>query len=102
MSVDACCCIDDYDPPAFYHDEIRTARKAHVCVECGETVNPGDKYEHVVGKWEGDFNTYKTCEFCLKIRRDFFTCGWIFGGMVENFYDCHGWDYRELPEDEDE
>lgn len=66
MSYDCTC---DYDPPAFYHREIRRARKPHNCEECGAPILPGETYEHVRGKWEGYISTFDTCQFCLDIRQ---------------------------------
>jgi hypothetical protein len=43
---------------------VRTARKAHLCAE-GHTINPGERYHWAVGKWEGDFSTWKACEPCI-------------------------------------
>lgn len=65
MSYDCSC---DYDPAEFYSASIRTARKSHKCEECGAPILPGDKYEAVVGKWDGNLDTFKTCEPCVDIR----------------------------------
>ena len=93
-----CCCIDPGDEPSVYSDPIRTACKAHTCCECGETITVGEKYEDFAGCWDGDWSRHKTCWFCLKIREDFFSCGWTFTTLVEDFRECHGWDYTEVPD----
>jgi hypothetical protein len=64
MSYD---CVCDYDSPDFYHRSMRTARKAHRCEECAEEIRPGDRYEYVAGKWNGDLDTFKTCERCADL-----------------------------------
>lgn len=65
MSYDCAC---NYDSPEFYHREIRKARKQHQCEECSGYILPGERYEHVRGKWNGDVDTFKTCERCVDLR----------------------------------
>jgi hypothetical protein len=94
------CCCYDYDPPEFYRAVIRTARHAHRCCECGEEIAPGRKYECVTGKWDGRLDSFKTCARCVNVRTDFFKCGFLHGGLVESFFDCYDFDYREgIPPD---
>src|SRR5882672_3202793 len=64
MSLD---CFCDYDPPEFYHKEIRKARKPHQCCECGGAIVIGERYEHVRAKWDGYLGTHDTCERCMDI-----------------------------------
>lgn len=64
MSYD---CVCDYDAPSFYVAEVRTARKTHKCEECRNLILPGDKYEHVRGKWDY-VDTFKTCSHCVDLR----------------------------------
>lgn len=61
-------CYCDYDTPELYIKEIRTARKQHRCYECRGTILPGEKYEHVRGKWEGEMGSFKTCQHCIDLR----------------------------------
>jgi len=65
MSDDCAC---DYDPASFYRAEIRTARKPHICEECGAPILPGEIYEHVTGKWD-NIASFKTCRHCVDIRQ---------------------------------
>jgi hypothetical protein len=61
-------CYCDYDPPDFYHAEIRKARKPHKCVECSGVIAASEHYEHVRGKWDGGLDSFDTCQRCLDIR----------------------------------
>lgn len=85
MSYDCYC---DYDPAEFYSAVIRTARKQHKCEECSGTIMPGDKYEAVIGKWEGYVSTFKTCSFCVDIRtwtKNSVPClCWAHGNMIDD------------------
>ena len=44
------------------------ARKKHKCCECKGTIEKGDIYEHVFGKWDGLTEVYNTCMHCLAAR----------------------------------
>jgi len=100
-----CCCIDvDYEACAKVYDaSIRRAWKTHECCECGEAINPGDQYEFVRALYPeaGGWDQFKTCLFCFQVRRDFFPCGFYHTQMVDEFVECYGWDYRELPKDDE-
>jgi hypothetical protein len=61
-------CECDYERPEFYKATIRKARNAHRCSECGSHIKPGEQYESVAGKWEGEFSTFETCSLCLELR----------------------------------
>lgn len=79
----ACVMIEDSKQPEFFKSKIVTAKNPHICSECHREIQPGEKYEYVSGKWEGCFDTFKTCEDCLSIRSSFFCEGYMFGGMFE-------------------
>lgn len=74
-------CYEDYNQ--FYSEEERTARKSHRCCECGETIHPGARYEHVSGKSDGRVWTSKTCVNCRDVRKALVCGGWIFGQLWE-------------------
>ncbi len=38
----------------FYSEKQVTARRAHKCCECRKTIEPGDRYVRVAGKWDGE------------------------------------------------
>lgn len=61
------CGCDGESPKAFY-ESVRIARKQHKCCECGSTIDPGEKYEHVKGLWYDDWEEFKTCMTCANIR----------------------------------
>jgi hypothetical protein len=81
-------CSCDFDPPEFYHREIRRARKPHRCHECGGAIVVGEQYEHVRGKWEGYIDTFDTCERCVDIRT------WL-----KNNVPCLCWTHGNADED---
>jgi hypothetical protein len=103
-TADCVCYVDTGEDPEFYKAEIRTARVAHTCSECKDVIHPGDKYkyEKVFGVWEGDVSTYKTCMPCKGVRDTYFACGWIHGHLDEDFQECMGFSYLEVPDDEDD
>jgi hypothetical protein len=60
------------------------ARKQHKCCECYVIIKAGDIYEKVVGKWDGEFCTFKTCKICVEIRDQIF-CSWEYSNLWEVF-----------------
>ncbi len=102
MKCDCRCDMYDFDPPEFYSESYPVAKKAYKCCECGESILPGQKYHKAVGKWCGDFDVYRTCAVCDKIRRDFCPSGFVFGELCATIEDCLGFDYTEVPDEEDE
>ena len=57
--------------PDFFTEQHVTARKRHRCGECFAWIEPGEVYERVSGKWDGDMLTQKTCQPC-EDARDFY------------------------------
>ena len=82
-------CFCDYEPPEFYDAKERTARTQHRCCECGHTIRPGERYEHVSGKWTGQLGTFKTCMPCADLRDSLSAGGgcFEFGGLNEEYYE---------------
>lgn len=81
-------CFCDYETPEFYRKSIHTARKQYQCYECYRAINPGEQYEVVAAKWDGDFNTCRTCSRCLALR-DWVAAHvpcvcWAHGNMIED------------------
>ena len=78
----------DGDDADFYNATLRKARKPHECCECHGTIQPGQSYEHVVGKWDGDLSKYDTCSLCVEIRTKFSCNGsWLFTSMWDSLRD---------------
>lgn len=63
-------CYCDYGDVTteFYVARIRKARKERRCYECNGVILPGDKYEYVSAKWDGEIDTVSTCEHCRDLR----------------------------------
>ena len=102
-----CVCVSvsdyDYDQPELYKDKIVKARKEHKCCECGERIAIGERHEHAKGKWDGNWDSYRTCLFCTKLRAEL-CCfgGWIFGELRELVWEVYGLDYVTNDTIEDE
>lgn len=45
-------------------DEHRKARKHHECGDCGRTIQPGERYRHVVGVHTMGMTVVKQCAHC--------------------------------------
>ena len=88
-----CCCIDVDDPVQLARHDIRKARKEHKCEECGEPIAKGQRYEYSSTLFDAMWSHQKTCLPCVGIRRDFFSCGFYYGRLREDFIECQGWDY---------
>ena len=44
-----------------------------------------DTYERVVGKWDGEIETYRTCLACAEIRKAMCCEGWTYTMLWEDF-----------------
>lgn len=61
------CYCDPIEPDEVcqvYEVTWRRARKAHVCCECGEAIETGQRYEYTFTVLDGEVTVYKTCGFC--------------------------------------
>lgn len=85
--MECACYCDDGAAPEFLSTSFHTARKQRACSECGELIRPGDKYEYVRGKWDGEFDAFHTCVGCQRLRDDM-GCG--YGVLDESAWDCFG------------
>lgn len=83
-------CDSDGEPATFYDTKDIKARKRHKCCECGGKIEPGQVYKYVIGIWDGDLSTFKTCLVCSRIARDF-CCE--HGSLREHLWDVLGFDY---------
>ena len=84
MSNCSCIYIGNYEECSFYKELNIVARKYYVCCECGRKINIGDYYKKSVGKWDGEFRTFKTCVDCVSIINEFFCDGQKFGMIFED------------------
>lgn len=85
MDCGICFYGSDDNMPEVFSETTRTARKVYTCCECRSPIQPGEQYEYVWGKWEGDTNTYRTCLPCVEIRRAFACDGsWTYTTLYED------------------
>lgn len=92
----------DYDcgAPTVFRQTHRRARKTHRCCECRMPILPGEQHEESFGIWEGDPQTFRTCEVCqwfisrvvdaeLKAGCRIYEARPAFGALMEAFADGH-------------
>lgn len=79
----SCSCGNEGEVASVSTIAMRKARKTHVCTECGEKIEKGEKYEYVAGLWDGHWDTFKTCNICLRIRKDVCCDGFVYGELRE-------------------
>lgn len=80
---------DDADPVEFYDERIVTARKAHICDECGGPIAKGERYERKSYRVEGEFCTDHICDACHEVAGEFEHC--LVGGMLWQQFEAE-WD----------
>jgi len=78
---DSCICIDVDESVTILTDKLVTARKVHVCIECGFPIMPDQKYRYESGVFEGEMVEYKTCIPCFRVRESLFKCGFYYAGV---------------------
>lgn len=83
----SCACVISAEDADDFVDVIeqvvRAARKPHKCTECREPILPGQRYEYMFGKFDGDTVRLHTCELCVEIGR-FYSCGGYIPGEIWN------------------
>jgi len=86
MSKCDCIYIDamDSDGPECFSETRPIAKKVHTCSECGRIIESGEEYAYETGKWNGEFEVYKTCEDCLSIREAMFCEKWEYTNLWNN------------------
>jgi hypothetical protein len=79
------CQIEGAEPWNAFWDNHRTARKEHICTECGRTIGKGERYYNARGFIDRRFDQYYTCRHCdaasqwlVKVCR-----GYLFSGVLE-------------------
>lgn len=76
-------CDCDCYPPEFFNVVYRVAKKPHRCGECLRKIQPGERYQVASGKWDGNFDSHKTCADCIEfIEKDKIDC-YCFGQLRE-------------------
>lgn len=90
--------IDNAEYPEFCSEQTHIARKQHRCGECKRTIEAGEKYHVTSGKWDGEFQAYKTCAHCVSARSWLAKhCGgWVLGAVAEEIDEhwVNGIEYR--------
>jgi hypothetical protein len=99
--IECNCSVTDYDGPEVFREEWRRAAKQHKCCECGDAIEIGEEHEYVTGLWDGVWDTHRTCQGCINMRRRFCPDGWLYGGLGEAVYECTGIDPYIVPTQDD-
>ena len=102
MLINCDCSVNSDTDNAIYKAKVRRAIKPHKCCECGEVIHPGEQYERVDALTDGQWWGCNTCLGCVRVRNHYCSGGWLHYGLAEQLYDCLGFDYRTVPEAEDE
>jgi Fe-S-cluster-containing hydrogenase component 2 len=85
--ADVCLSHDVDDMASFYHEKIVKAKKGYECEECRDVIPVGALYERVTGKWDGHFQTIRTCGPCAEIRKAFVCGSWALGYLWESMWE---------------
>jgi len=83
---DSCICIEMDDIRTLLSRNRRIARKPHTCGECNAEIEVGEEYEIDATVFEKDFETFKTCLPCLRVRNSLFRCGWFYGYIWDEIH----------------
>lgn len=81
-------CYCDEGRPEVFQAQRPIARTRHRCCECCRQIQPGERYERVSGRWDGAWDRFATCCYCLAIR-----------GLLMARMDCYCHLYGGLYED---
>jgi len=89
MSDFECYCEpNEGEPCDLWQESWRKARKQHKCCECGETIQPGQRYQYIFIIFEGDPDYKKRCEFCANEVTRFLQDNPDFQGLVPGELAC--------------
>lgn len=50
--------------------QMRKARKKHRCSYCHGVIQPGERYEHYTGKYDGEIYVWKAHEACMFVAQE--------------------------------
>lgn len=95
MQCDCSCVLDCSD--GFSQEKLVKARKQHRCCECGDIIKKGEEYQVASGCWDGSWDRFKTCAFCVKLRNTYCPGGYIYGELAETLEACFGFWYPADP-----
>ena len=76
----------DYETPEFISIRNSIAQKPYKCIECRSVIKAGEKYERVVGKWDGQISVVRTCRICQQIKLDYDID--VYGDLREILSEC--------------
>lgn len=62
---------DEADSVEFYSDRAVTARKPHVCCECGGPIAVGERHKLRAYKFDGEFHSERVCPPCQEAAGEF-------------------------------
>ena len=91
------CMIDLGDAPQLYRQEMRKARKEHLCEECTRAILVGESYRRSFSVQDGSASTFRTCRHCV-VAQDWLAenCGgWMFSMCLEEMRE-HAREYPPL------
>ena len=85
---------------------VEKCRKPYVCIFCERVIPTGSPWEGYRGLWEGEFQTWKACESCIKhvlpnidANEGFYEGGAEFMSFIESEEDEHqgraSWEWSE-------
>lgn len=98
----ACSCSYDYETGECFSEKMVKARKSHACCECDATIEVGELHEVAKGKWGEEWESFRTCLPCLRLRDDICPDNHVFGELREVVMECWGVDYVDgFQEDDD-
>lgn len=60
--------MSDGEYPEFFSENFHRARKPYKCCECKRMIPCGCKYLRSNGKWDGEVDSWPTCEECAMVR----------------------------------
>ena len=103
MIFECDCSVDDGDKPTrILYDRMVTSRQNHICCECGQAIPKGHKHHLLTARWDLGWETYRTCIPCNAIRERYCPNGFILSTLRETLLECLGFDYTNVPEEDEE
>jgi hypothetical protein len=97
-----CDISNDFECANVIWHSLRKARKEHVCIECREKIQVGEKYHNIDLVYEGSFEHYKICHLCYLISKDLFCHNNPLGYLREFIKEYLDFDYLHVEKKGDE